>query len=73
MAERLYTVGTQTPKRAMVGGQITDVLDVYYTGPNGISGYITVPTATATPELVDTLIRRELDTRLQIAALGEQT
>lgn len=71
MADRLYTTGPQNQVRALVGGVLTDVYEIHYTGPNGITGWVRLPVATATPENVDTLIRRQLDDQLRFAALGE--
>lgn len=72
MSARLYTPGVQIPTRALVGGVLTDVMEVHYEGPNGITGWVRVPTRTMTAEQVDTLIRAQLDKQLQIAALGAE-
>lgn len=70
MADRLYTTGPQIQKRTLIGGTLTDVYEIHYQGPNAISGWVTLPVATATEDQVDTLIRRQLDEQLRIAALG---
>lgn len=72
MSARLYTPGVQLQVRGLVGGVLTDLLEVHYEGPNGIAGWVRVPLRTATPEAVDALIRAQLDKQLSIAALGEQ-
>lgn len=72
MAERDYTPGVQIPTRALVGGQLVDVLEIHYTGPNAIQGWVRVPVATMSAEQVDTLIRNQLAEQLRIAALGER-
>lgn len=71
MADRLYTIEFQNQVRALVGNQLTDMYEIHYAGPNGIKGWVRVPVATATEDQVDTLIRRQLDDQLRIAALGE--
>lgn len=70
MADVAYSIESQNQTRANVGGSLQDVYEVHYAGPNGITGWIRIPTRTATPEAVDELIRRQLDDQLRIAALG---
>lgn len=70
MADRAYTVEQQLQVRGLVAGQLTDMLEVHYAGPNGITGWVRVPLRTATEESVDATIRQQLDKQLAIAALG---
>lgn len=70
MAERDYTVIEQIPTRELRGGGLTDVLEVHYTGPHNIKGWVRVPVATMTDAQVDALIRQQLGEQLRIAALG---
>jgi hypothetical protein len=67
---RDYTVVGQRQTRATMGGQLVDVYDIDYEGPNGITGSVRVPVRTASEDQVDTLIRRQLDTQLGISQLG---
>lgn len=70
---RLYTITAQRQVAGLDAGRnMVDFFEVHYDGPNGITGTVRVEKRTATPELVDELIRRQLDTQLQIAQLGEQ-
>lgn len=70
MAERLYTIGPQIPTRALIGGRLVDVLEIHYTGPSDITGWVRVPVDTLNAEQVDTLIRNQLTEQLRVASLG---
>ncbi len=70
MAQRVYTPTLQRQVRGFENGQSVELYEIHYDGPNGVSGWIRVPVRSATPELVDTLIRRQLDTQLAISQLG---
>lgn len=72
MVDRIYTIEMQRQRTSVVNGVLTDVYEVHYAGPNGITGYVLVPVRTATPDAVDELIRRQLAGQLEIAALGTQ-
>lgn len=70
---RLYTITSQRQVQGLDAGRnLVDFYEVHYDGPNGITGSIRVEKRTASPELVDELIRRALDTQLNIAQLGEE-
>lgn len=70
---RLYTITSQRQVQGLDAGRnLVDFFEVHYDGPNGITGSVRVEKRTADPETVDELIRRQLDTQLQIAQLGEQ-
>lgn len=70
MEKRDYTPGAQLQVRQMLAGQLTDMLEVHYQGPAGITGWVRVPVATASAEQVDALIRAQLAEQLKIHALG---
>lgn len=72
MAERDYTITDQIPTRELRGGALTDVIEVHWTGPHNIKNWVRVPTATATDEQVDALIRQQLESQLRIAMLGSR-
>lgn len=67
---RDYSVTGQQQVRGLVNGQLTDMLEVYWSGPANITGSVRVPTASASAERVDQLIRAQLDERLRIHQLG---
>jgi hypothetical protein len=70
---RLYTITSQRQVQGLDAGRnLVDFYEVHYDGPNGITGSIRVEKRTASPELVDELIRRALGTQLDIAQLGEE-
>ncbi len=70
MPERHYTVGPQRQVRAYENGATVEMYEIHYEGPNGVTGWVRVPVRTATPEVVDALIRTALDTQLGIGRLG---
>lgn len=70
MADRAYTVTAQNQLKELRNGNLIDVYEIHYAGPNGITGWIRTPTSTASPELVDELIRAKLATQMAIDGLG---
>lgn len=72
MAERDYTVTDQIPTRELRGGVLTDILEVHYTGPHDIKGWVRVPVATMSDEQVDAMVRQQLEKQLRIAMLGSR-
>lgn len=70
---RLYTITSQRQTQGLDAGRnLVDYFEVHYDGPGSITGSVRVEKRTASPELVDELIRRQLDMQLQIAQLGEE-
>lgn len=72
MVDRLYTITAQLPVRGLVGNQLADMIEVHWSGPNNITGWVRIPRATADAAGVDRLIREQLDRQLGIAALGSE-
>lgn len=62
----------QTRDELMAGGRFVKVVEVHFTGPNGITDSITLPVDQATPAEVDRQIQARLDQLTQIHQLGPQ-
>lgn len=72
-SERIYTVTAPTARRDVdVHGNVTDVYDIYWQGPSGIADKVTVPVASYTPDVVDRLIKQQLQRHLDVLNLGLQ-
>lgn len=70
---RIYTITSQRQVQGLDAGRnLVDFYEVHYDGPNGITGSVRVEKRTASPELVDTLIKQALGTQLGIGQLGEE-
>lgn len=68
-----YTVDPPTTRDELVsGGRFVKVVEIHFTGPNGISDSVTMPVDQATPAAVDQAIQARLDQLTQIHQLGPQ-
>ena len=68
-----YTVDPPTTRDELLpGGRFVKVVEVHFTGPNGISDSVTVPVDQADPANVDRLIQSRLDQLTSIHQLGPQ-
>lgn len=66
---RLYTITGQLQVRGLVNGQLRDLYEIHYAGPNAIEGWVRVPVG-STPDVVDQTIRARLDEQLGYGQLG---
>lgn len=72
MVDRLYTILSQEQVRGLdMRSNMIDLYEIHYQGPNDIRGWVRVPVDGASPEAVDTAIRRRLANQLTIHELGE--
>jgi hypothetical protein len=67
-----YKILSQGESQTFNGQGLTEVWEVTFEAPNGVTSTVKLPTAQVTPAAVDQVIEEKLDTIMAIHGLGEQ-